>query len=298
MSVLLFMLFLATLIVGVVRVVLTLQGDEFKVSPLIPWVIASVPFLLIWLAFTQVNAGSVGVVTRNGKVVDTLSPGPHLLIPMIEQSHEMTTQTLVVRPSEDAASHDLQMVHTEVTLAYHFDPEFMGYIYSHLTDASDNSVEHKVVIPAILEAIKARTAQYDAQQLIAERAAVRDGIEVFVKARLAAYHVIPETVSITDFHFSPDYEKAIESKVTAQQNAEKAQNDLIRIKVEAEQQIAQAKGEAEALRAQKEQITPELLQLRTVEMMMKKWDGVLPQNYYGGTAPLPVMEVLRGIGKK
>ena len=65
-------------------------------------------------------------------------------------------------------------------------------------------------------------------------------------------------ISITDFEFSDLFARAIESKVEAEQNALKAENDLKRIEVEARQReanalglananIAEAKGEAEAI---------------------------------------------------
>jgi prohibitin 2 len=41
----------------------------------------------------------------------------------------------------------------------------------------------------------------------------------------------------------------------------KAENDLTRIKIEAEQKVAQEQAETKALEVQKQQITPELLQL-------------------------------------
>lgn len=298
MTFLLFLLFLASLIVGITRAVMeSIHKEEVKLSPLAPWLPPAAIFLTLFSSFTTVEAGTRGVVTRFGQVSRTLEPGAHLVLPFAESVHSMSAQTLVVKPSENAASHDLQVVHTQVTLAYHFDPDYMGYIYSQLADASDNAVENKVVIPAILEAIKAETARYDANQLIAERPAVRDGIENFVTTRLKPYHIISESVTITDFNFSDDFNKAIELKVTAQQQAEKASNDLQRIKIEAEQKVAAAEGEAQALRAQKEQITPELLQLRTIEMLAQKWDGHLPENYYGGNAPLPIVDVLKNAGK-
>jgi len=270
----------------------TTEG-QVKLLTSLPGVGVALASLLLFLSFTQVSAGTMGIVTKFGQVNRVLTPGAHFVNPISESVHPFTTQTLVVKPSEDAASHDLQVVHTEVTLAYHFDPQYVGYVYSQLSDSTPNSVENKVIIPAILEAIKARTAQYDAQQLISERPLVRDGIEDFVKARLAPYHIVAETVSITDFHFSKDYEQAIEAKVTAQQSAEKANNDLTRIKVEAEQKVAAAEGEARALAAQKQQITPELLQLRTIEMLKEKWDGKLPDVIVGGNSALPMMDVLK-----
>ena len=75
--------------------------------------------------------------------------------------------------------------------------------------------------------------------------------------------------------------------------AEKAGNDLKRIQVEAQQKVAAAQGEADALRAQKEQITPELLQLRTIEMLRDKWDGHMPEFIAGANGALPRLDVLR-----
>jgi regulator of protease activity HflC (stomatin/prohibitin superfamily) len=108
-------------------------------------------------------------------------------------------------------------------------------------------------------------------------------------------------VSITDFNFSEEYNRAIEAKVTAQQNALKAENGLTRIKIEAEQKVAQAQAEAKAkaLEVQKQQITPELLQLRTIEMMQQHWDGHLPEVYMGSGqgGALPMIDVLKAAGR-
>src|SRR5208282_3423938 len=121
------------------------------------------------------------------------------------------------------------------------------------------------------------------------------GIEEFVKQRIAPYHLVAENTSITHFSFSKEFETAIEAKVTAQQNAEKAENDLKRITIQAQQQVAQAKGEAEALRVQKEQITPELLQLRQIEMLREKWNGALPTTMIvtGTSGIVPTIDVLK-----
>lgn len=290
MTTILFLLFLSTLIGGIGLTVIGVAAH--KGVPAVAKILFAlcVPLFLLFSSFTTVDAGSVGIVTKFGKVESIIGPGAHLVLPIVEAVHPMTTQTLVTKPNEDAASHDLQMVKTEITLAYHFDPAYEGYLYEHVADASDNSIERKVVTPAILEAIKSVTARYDAQELVAKRPEVRDGIEAFVKDRLLQYHIIAETVSITSFHFSDEYEKSIEAKVVSVQEAEQAKNILAKVQIEADQKVAAAKGEAEALRAQKEQITPELLQLRTIEMMKEKWDGALPVNYYGGQAPLPIVQ--------
>lgn len=51
--------------------------------------------------------------------------------------------------------------------------------------------------------------------------------------------------------------------------------------------VAQAEAEAQALRLQKQEITPELIKLREIEaqrLAIEKWNGVLP-NVTGGAVP-------------
>lgn len=289
----LWILFVLLLAAALVRLAFgsnwTLEPSVLRAAPILA--LCAVVFLIA-MSYAEVSAGSIGIVMRLGKPVRELQPGPHLVVPITDTVTAVSVQTHIVKPSEDAASLDLQVVHTEVTLAYHVDPAYATSILVQLND----DAESRVIVPAILEAIKARTAQYDAQDLISKRAEVRDGIEEFVRTRLMPYHIVAENVSITDFRFSDEYEKAIEAKVTAAQQAEKAQNDLARIKIEAEQKVAAAQGEAQALEVQKSQITPELIQLRTIEMLHDKWDGHMPE-VMTGSGTLPMLDVLKAAGK-
>lgn len=296
MITLLFLAFLTLLVTGI-----AIPGVNFiNDNGLKGWktglaliLLSILPFLGM-ASYSPVESGTVGVVVRQGRVIGMVQPGPHFITPFLAHIDPVSTKTLAVNVDEDASSLDLQQIHARVTLAYHFDGAYVDYIYKNLIDNSPNAVESKVINPAILEAIKASTARYNVQQLVEQRAKVRDDIEAMVKARIAPYHIVAETTSITDFRFSKEYEDSIEQKQVAQQSAEKAENDLKRIKIEADQKIAQAQGEASALKAQKEQITPELLQLRMIEMMKEKWDGALPVNYYGGASPLPVVQSVQG----
>jgi regulator of protease activity HflC (stomatin/prohibitin superfamily) len=146
--------------------------------------------------------------------------------------------------------------------------------------------EDRVIAPAIQEAIKASTARYTAEELITKRPLVKDAIETSLKEKLSNHGIIVDSVFLTDFKFSEGFEKAIEDKVTAQQLALKAENDLKRISVEAEQVVAAAKGQAEAkltvataeakaiqLQGESLRQNPEIIRLRAVE----KWTGLMPQ---------------------
>jgi len=301
MSILLLVLSIALLLAGIwrsVNVTLSVHDGRqvrYNFSTGLPLFVLALVVFFLWMSFTTVDAGYRGVVLRFGAVTGRiLEPGPHLITPFIETVRPISVQVEVEKLESQAASHDLQVVHTQVTLAYYQDPCCVADIWSKLNDDALD----RVVIPAIQEAIKAQTAQYDAEQLVAQRPAVRNGIEQYVRDRLSAHHIDVDAVSITDFNFSEDYNRAIEAKVTAQQNALKAQNDLNRIKIEAEQKVTQAEAEAKALEVQKQQITPELLQLRTIEMMQQHWDGHLPDVYMAGQGgALPMIDVLKAAGR-
>jgi len=66
--------------------------------------------------------------------------------------------------------------------------------------------------------------------------------------------------------------------------------------VEAQQKIATAQAEAEALRLQRQAVSPELVRLREAEAQMKaidKWDGHLP-NVTVGAVPFISVRAMGG----
>ena len=114
----------------------------------------------------------------------------------------------------------------------------------------------------------------------------------YLRDRLVVYGITVVELSITDFEFSAEFNKAIESKQTAEQNALRAKRDLDRIRVEAQQKIATAQADAEALRLQRQVISPDLIKLRQIDAQIKaieKWDGKLP-NVTGGAVPFIQVE--------
>lgn len=282
------------------------ETAHFSFKTFVPFLVGAFIVFVVLMGCVQVSSGSRAVVTHFGNPVAELNPGMHWINPVTSTLVPIAVQSRIVKTNEEAGSKDLQIVGTEVTLRYHLDPAYVTYFWTKL----NNDAEERVVKPSVLESIKAVTAQYDAQELLSKRAEVRDKMELAIEAKLSSSHIVADQTSITGFSFSPEYNHAIEQKVTALQQAEKAKNDLIRIQTEAQQKeaeadgqakakIANAKGEAEALSIQRNQITPELLQLRTIEMLAKNWDGKLPATVISGSggSPVPFLDVLKASGK-
>ena len=111
---------------------------------------------------------------------------------------------------------------------------------------------------------------------------VKDDIEQAIQDKMRERGIIVETVYITNFDFSPDFNLAIEAKVKAEQMAQQAENDLIRIEVEARQKVTQAGAEAESIRLIEEQLSKSPQYVEYLSVM--KWNGVLPQ-VTGGAVP-------------
>ena len=264
---------------------------EIKAFPsVIKYVVLAIVALVLlsWLnPFVVINAGHRGVITTFGKVNPTvLEEGLHFRIPIMQQVREINVQIQKAEGDGDAASRDLQQVHTKIALNYHLIPTRVAETFQLVGDL--NSVGDRIIVPAVQEAFKATTAKYTAEELISKRPEVRDQISQFMKDRLLRHGIAIDEFSIVNFRFSESFNQAIEGKTTADQLKLKAERDLERIKVEAEQKIASAKAEAESLRLQKQEITPDLLRLREIEnqrLALEKWNGQLPQ-VTGGSVPM------------
>ena len=233
---------------------------------------------IIWLLapFAIVPADSRGVMTTFGDAAETVySPGIHFRWPLAQKMNTVFVAIYNAEIEGDAASKDLQSVSTKVAVNYHVEPMKAVYIFRDI----GNDPLNVILVPAVREAMKAITAQYTAEELISKRQLVRDGIIANLKNRLDRHGLIIDEFSITDFQFSKSFNEAIEAKTTAEQLKLKAQMDLQRIEVEAQQKVASAKAEAESLSLQRQQVTPEVLQLRAIE----KWNGVLPTVTSGAT---------------
>ncbi len=244
-------------------------------------------FLLVFFTpWVQVGAGQRGIVMNFGAVQDqVLDEGLHLRIPIMQDIILMDVKVQKVETDAAAASADLQDVSSRVALNYHVVPDKANVVYQKI----GIQFRERIIDPAILEVVKAVTAKYTAEELITKRPAVSEAMRLALMERLIENNIAVDAFSIVIFSFSKVFTEAIEAKQTAEQLALKAKRDLDRIRIEAEQKITAAKAEAESLRLQKANISPDLLELRKIEANMKaieKWDGILPQVTGGGAIPL------------
>ncbi|MBI5046277.1 prohibitin family protein [Candidatus Micrarchaeota archaeon] len=211
-------------------------------------VIIGLAFLLvigIIVAITSVkiiDAGEVGVQTEFGQIKAVLQPGIYFVLPFVNDVKYLSVQIEKYETEATAASKDLQDVKTKIAVNYQ------------LLNTDENIINtwnkfrgnyiYTIIDPITQEVVKANTAKYTADELITKRSEVKTKISSDLEAKLAVYGVQVKEVSITNFEFSPEFNKAIEQKVVAEQDKLRAQTQLEQIQIEVQKDIAQANATA------------------------------------------------------
>lgn len=237
--------------------------------------------VFVFESFTIVPAGHVGVQVTMGTVNPVvLSEGVHFVNPISSVKNVEVRLVKTELKGSSAGTKDLQVVHTDIVANYRIAGEQAGHMYKEY----GLDLEGKILLPAMNESFKAETAHYTSEELVTKRAEVSAKIHQTLQEKVGKYGLTVSEISLVNFGFSPEYQKAIEQKVISTQATLKADQDLQRIKIEAQQAIAKAEGEAKAIAIQAQAIQnqggAQYVQLKAIE----KWDGNLP-NVMSGTVP-------------
>ena len=268
--------------------------------------------ILLYLAassFVVVDAGYVGVVKRLGAVQPEFLPeGFHFKAPFVDVVQKFDVRLSKAESDAGASSKDLQVVRTKIAVQYSMNAALMPMTLQRI--GTRLVVEKTLIDPAIMESVKAITALYTAEQLITKRDEVKDRIQAqidsFLNETLREKELIGSltiaNIAITDFDFSAEFNRAIEEKVRAEQEALKAKNEKLKRVTQAEAAAAektlaadamayeievQSKARADAIEREAKALkdNPQLIQLRIAE----KWNGVLPR--FTGSEAIPLLSI-------
>lgn len=256
------------------------EDGEVKVGKVIGHIaLGLIGSILLFGCFGTVGAGERGVLLQFSAVQDKVfNEGLYFKIPIIQKVKIMDVKIQKTEVPVSAASKDLQIVTAVIAINYHLVPESINRVWQDV----GKSYKERLIDPAIQESVKATTAQYTAEELITKREIVKEDIKNNIYGRLITHNIYVDEFNIVEFDFSAAFNEAIESKVTAEQLKLKADRDLERIVVEADQKVADARGKAEAIRIEAQALlaNPQVVELRYIE----KWNGEVP-TYWGSATP-------------
>ena len=283
------------------------QMDEFRWGHMIGSFVALI--VAIILAFSMIKTvptGYTGILTTFGKVEpNTVGAGVHVIAPW-QKIVKLDNRTQKVSVETDTFSKDIQQVKVSLAVNFCIDQATAQELYK---TVGVNYYE-SVVLPRILENVKAVVAEYSAENLVAKRGELSDEILTRLTDDAAAYGINIISISVEDIDFTDEFTDAVERKQVATQNklaaeTEQAQKTMeeqaaadravISAKAKAEQDVIAANAELEVTKIQAEaalyagekeaemnkriaeSLTPNLVKYYYI----KQWEGVLPKTVLG-----------------
>lgn len=192
----------------------------------------------------DVDAGHRAVVYNifNGVEDRVRGEGTHLRIPYVHQPFLYDVRIQPHQVASTTGTKDLQQVNLTVRALVRPNEKELPTVYRTLgLDYAGR------VLPNIVnEVVKAVMARYDAANLLIQRDQVSREIRTGLEDRALDFHLDIQDLAITHLTFGKEFERAIEQKQVAQQEAERAKFIVEKTQQEKEAAVIRAEGEAEA----------------------------------------------------
>jgi regulator of protease activity HflC (stomatin/prohibitin superfamily) len=249
--------------------------------------------LLLFSSFTTVENGHVGLRKTMGKVdSNVLEPGFHFKIPFIQQIIEINVQVQKSEADTQASSSDLQVVQSKIAVNYMINKDSAYKLYRDV----GLDFEAKIIEPHLKDIFKSVTAKYTPNALISKRELVAKEANELLYEDLLKYYIVVKDISIVNFDFSEAFNNSIEQKQVAEQDAMKAENELKKAKIDAQQKVVQAQAEADATKTradaelyatlQRAKGNNQLAKSMNANVVnyefVKAWDGKMPTTWGNG----------------
>jgi regulator of protease activity HflC (stomatin/prohibitin superfamily) len=241
--------------------------------------------------FEVVDTGRRGIKVEFGKVMgEPLPEGLHFYNPFTSNIVEIDVREQKVQEQTECFTKDTQHVLLTYAVTFYPDPSKIHQIYQQFGE----EWESKIVQQKVLGSIKDTVGQYIADDLVAQREVAKKDAEKELVENLGARNVIVTSLDFVNLDFDDAYEKAVEQKVVAMQEAAKARNKTVEVDEKAKQQIRIAQAEAEAMRIKTEALSKSkgLVEYEAIQ----KWNGQLPTYMFGGSVPMINIEKLKQSG--
>ncbi|MCO6451278.1 MAG: hypothetical protein J5I90_10875 [Caldilineales bacterium] len=283
-----FISFLVAIIVGVGVAALIAgasarRGEQRSRSAVVAGGIAFLVVILmlaILNSYTIVQAGSVAVVKRLGRVVNVFEPGLNWKIPFVDETIVYRTQEIVYETSDDpnfsdadyadfqvdTATSDGQQITARYTVRFRIKPQEAANIVNNL--GTEEEVVEKIVKQNSRVWVRTLLRNFTANQLYSgDIRGAQDEITEQLESDFAAEGLELVFFGLRQIGFTEAYKQAVENKqieaeniITKQNLARQAQFEKERVITEAEaeaerqrlERIGVAQGEAESIKLQAE----------------------------------------------
>lgn len=270
------LIILGLLFILVSRYVLSIFPRAYQLPGVFRW--AGVAIIILGIstsAIVQIGAGQIGVQTLFGKVQNrTLESGLNFINPMVEV-HPMDLQTQNYTMSSVSTEGDktgddairilsadgLEVV-IDLTVLYRLIPSEAPMLYR--TVGMD--YKNTIVRPITRTKIRDNAVYYDAVALYSkQRDQFQQRIFASIEKDFRSRGLILEQLLVRNITLPQSVKAAIESKINAEQEAQKMQFILQKEKQEAERKRVEAQGIADYQRIINSELSDKLLQYESIK---------------------------------
>ena len=278
-------------------------------------------------SFFTVDAGEKAVVLTFGEISRTADPGLHIKSPFVQTVKKFNVRVqkatfgrgegaLAEQPVLSAYSFDQQIIESyRLSITWSYDADKIDQVYKYFGTGVSDNIFHTVISPVVQQSTKTILGQYTAVTIVQDRAKLDHSIAQIMEEQLKEYPVKILSIQLEDVNFSKNYESIIEQTAQKKQEVETARNELQKVQIESQKQVAQAEAENKAIKLQADaeayRITvqakaeadaiklkgdalrnnKELVDLTIAE----KWDGSVPQTVVasgeGGSSVVPLLNI-------
>jgi regulator of protease activity HflC (stomatin/prohibitin superfamily) len=219
------------------------ENDDLRIGRVIGTVFGVIFALLVaWGSWVVIGAEEVGVPVTLGEVGSEPSYGFTGKLPFVTKyvRFEKTTQRMSLE--DQTYTKDLQPAKVKYTFTYKIVPERACDLYR----SAGAGYENKLIDPALDDALKGVFGKWTATELVANRNKVANQIEDRLNEELPKGYFTEISIKLDDISYSDAFEKGIEQKVLAEQEAQKAKNKTVQVEEEGRQKVIQAQANADA----------------------------------------------------
>ncbi len=237
-------------------------------------------FLIMCNPFVMVGPGERGIKIKLGEVQqESYGEGLHIICPFIQKFKTMNVKTQKNTYTTAVYTKDIQQARITYVINYNVQPDKVNKLFQEV--GMDYATT--ILTPVVEGTIKDIIGKWNAQDLIANREKATGDILFKLQQQLKDNYINVTDFQMTEINYSDVFERAIESKVTAEQEALKAKNKTVQVQEEAKQKVIAAEAEAKsmAIRARALSQNKSLVQYEAVQ----KWDGKMPQYMLGNSVP-------------
>jgi regulator of protease activity HflC (stomatin/prohibitin superfamily) len=144
---------------------------------------------------------------------------------------------------------------------------------------SQDDFRTKVIEQDIRSVPRDIPGKYTTIQMLTDRAGVANDIKDALEEDWADKGIHIDDVSLQEIRYSDAVKKRFEDAQNAQTEVVKAQAELDKAKIDAQQQVVVAKAQADANNLLSKSLTPQIIQQRYIDMLSKANTIVVPQDF-------------------